>query len=392
MVSKKLLFLGLLIIFIIIESFLIYNKTIQPYLQEKNRTEIRLTYINCLTKKDDLAIGQCLRQVAKDTSNIAKIEREGIINQLTASQQLHWCHEFLHYVGWDVYQQTNSLPLAFSQASEQCDSGMFHGVVEGYISQTAKGKFTEDFIKTIPSNICTANLEKLNLPKAVTGICYHGLGHAFMFITDNNLITALHYCDTITSGTQGCYSGAFMENVQSKQVGLSGTHPSKFAFDPQKPDFPCNTLDDKYKSFCYTYKGIHDTVLTKGDFRHAFLECQKIDQNYRSVCIQGVGMNIPAPQLTSEQAGKGCLQALVIDNQSYELCVNAALSFEVELHHDNMKEIEEFCQQIESNLQSNCYYNASLYLKSWLKTNETIESKCQQLSNQQAINSCLQKS
>ena len=238
------------LILLIIAEFFVLNES---FLNVSGKIPIRETYIACLNNtKQPKEKGLCLRSLAKDAlkDHSAKEVESAMLTILTISDsdKRQWCHEFMHYVGWELYDKTKNLYQAFNLASDKCDSAMYHGIVEEYIKTAQIGYKPEDFVKNVIPNSCEDGFSKLNLPVSMKGHCYHGLGHAFMFITDNDLIQSLRYCDHVLVGYENsCYTGALMENLQSKQVGRLGTHVSKFSFDLNNPDYPCSILEQKYK-------------------------------------------------------------------------------------------------------------------------------------------------
>lgn len=242
--------------------------------------------------------GTCLKDLGNYAGKRATAsEIEMAMASLNGSEELSWYHEFLHYAGWGLYKKTKNISDAFLEANSRCDSGMFHGIMEEYISEASEGRNMEQFIAAVAPSACENDVAKNNLLPGVKAICYHGLGHAFMFITGNDLPKSLRHCDMLLPTHAGeCYTGAFMENVQSKQVGRFGAHQSAYAHKPDDPDYPCNVLDEKHKEFCYWYVGISVVVETKGDFKKAFLHCLRLDPAYRNACFFGVGTDVPAPQ------------------------------------------------------------------------------------------------
>ena len=99
-------------------------------------------YRGCINgTKPEQEKGRCLKDLAEYAGgNTRMSEIDAAIGSLTKSEDLAWCHEFMHYAGWGLYKKTKNMSDAFAAASSRCDSGMFHGVVEEYISEASAGK------------------------------------------------------------------------------------------------------------------------------------------------------------------------------------------------------------------------------------------------------------
>jgi len=335
--------------------------------------------------------GTCLKDLGDYAGEYAAAsEIDTAVASLNGPEELSWCHEFLHYAGWGLYKKTKNMSDAFLEANSRCDSGMFHGIVEEYVSEASEGKNPEQFFASIVPTACENDVAKNNLLPGVKAICYHGLGHAFMFITANDLPKSLRYCDALSSHHTGeCYTGAFMENVQSKQVGRLGIHPSAYAHKPDDPDYPCNALNEKHKEFCYRYVGISVVVETKGDFKKAFSHCLKVAPTYQDTCFFGIGTDIPAPQWSSYEAGKKCGLALEIGGKAYQQCIRGAMAFLVQLNLGNPQAVNDFCGAIQPDYRDLCFESAGKNLRSWVGSDKEFAEKCNQLSTRQAQRLCL---
>jgi hypothetical protein len=305
------------------------------------------------------------------------------------SDKRQWCHEFMHYVGWELYDKTKNLYQAFNLASDKCDSAMYHGVTERYIETAQIGYKPEDFVKNVIPNSCEDGFSKLNLPVSMKGHCYHGLGHAFMFITDNDLSKSLQYCDVLVGYENACYTGAFMENLQSKQVGRLGTHVSKFSFDLNNPDYPCSILDQKYKDYCYRHKGASNILFTNANVKQSVQECLKVTPAYQDQCFWGMGSNLPGPQWSSRVAGEKCNEALEINPQAYKQCILGAMAFLVQFNLGNANATVEFCDAIKKDYKPICYGAAGRIFVGWITDKESLEEKCKHFEDPVAQGICL---
>lgn len=386
---KKIYLLGVLVLFL---SLLLINKKPEgKVLLVSPPFALTAKFTDCvLGEKEAKEKGTCLRELAE--VSYKKLSPAEIENELLAvkeSSELQWCHEFLHYVGWQAYDQSGSLFEAFNKSLEICDSGMYHGIAEQYIYKESQKYSPEDFIANVVPQACEEENSQLHLTQGMQGHCYHGLGHAFMILTSNNLKESLTFCDSVTRGfEESCYTGALMENIQTKQVTLNAQKGNQFAYDVNNPNYPCNTLEEKHKSYCYRYKGVYNLVLTQLDVPSAIAECHKIDPKYQSVCFWGIGTNIPGPHMPTAKAAQKCNDALPISKIAFEQCIRGALGFLVQLHLGKPEAPIEFCSVIDKNYQNYCYKESGIQLSGWLAEGETLTDKCSIFPTIEARNLC----
>ncbi len=194
------------------------------------------------------------------------------------------CHLVAHYLGQEAYRLSGSVRKVFEQSSRSCLGGSYHGAVEGYF--IAKGLNID--IDTNPNlgkevaGMC-GKREEYAAPQQFTE-CNHGLGHALMFITNNDLIKALNLCDNLESLNERelCYTGSLMANSDG---GKDTDHPSKY-LDPKDPLYPCPILEKKYQNQCYTY-GVLSQF--QSDLDKAIELCTKIPDEFQSACFRTIG-------------------------------------------------------------------------------------------------------
>ena len=351
---------------------------------------LRESYLNCLEAGKDKEKGECLRNlasVAVQNYTIPEIDAE--IRTITEPGQRMWCHEFVHYAGWELYKKEKSMYDAFSLASFECDSGMYHGITEEYINQASLSYSPKEFAEKVVPSACSGDKFKGNVPEAMKYHCYHGLGHAFMFLTDNDLKESLSFCDLLgINFDDSCYTGAFMENVLGKQVGRTPSHPSKTAYDASNPDYPCNILDDKYKEKCYIYKGVSNILVTNVDVKQSVLNCTEVDPKYQESCFWGVGTNIPGPHISSSGAAEKCAAALEVSKTSYKQCISGGMAFLIQLNLGDPQSAVEYCEVIEPEFKTFCYQAAGLNLNTWKAPGESLKDKCAEFPSSEAKASC----
>jgi len=188
-------------------------------------------------------------------------------------------------LGQEAYRRTKNVREVFKESSYACLAGVFHGAVEGYFMEKGLlGANDADYAKEVP-NVC-GKQEEYQIPQQFVE-CNHGMGHAVMFLTENDLIRALALCDALItlSEQELCYTGAFMANTR----GTADTdHPSKYLPKPEDPLYPCPLLDHRYQGQCYSY-GILESF--QGSTERSTEACKLIPREYQEACFRTLGRN-----------------------------------------------------------------------------------------------------
>jgi hypothetical protein len=274
----------------------------------------RSVMANCAAAK---LRGACLKNVASDLldryalSDILRVFDE---NE-TQPEFFDRCHETAHYLGQEAFRRIGSIPEVYAQASRACLGGTYHGAVEGYLMEKRIKADDYDAVHEEIPKICGTPAD-YRVHQEFTE-CAHGLGHATMYFTENDLPLALALCDAGKNMEEReiCYTGAFMANWDS--LG-SEDHPTKYA-KLDDPLFPCPILEERYQRQCYTY-GILTT--SQGSVERSAELCRMIPERYRTECFATIGrdrtMTTADPAELRQQCG-------IIAEERYRLvCLNDA--------------------------------------------------------------------
>jgi hypothetical protein len=198
------------------------------------------------------------------------------------------CHGMTHSVGREAYRRKNQIHEAMATCDDTCGQGCIHGVMEGaFFKDNADGTFkhlTPKQIRAKLQDFC----EKTLLPGSTqenTFKCYHGLGHAVMYIYQE-LPPSLAACDTVEHpyAVHSCKSGVFMENA-------TGFNTDKNYFKRTGDYlFPCSIVADKDKDVCYS---MHvNNMLRQGlSFEQVPPECKKAG-THGHACMGSLGMEM----------------------------------------------------------------------------------------------------
>ena len=222
----------------------------------------------------------------------------------TDSQLRYACHPVVHAIGRETFAKTRTVQDSFAACDQTCHSGCYHGAMERFI----RGDQNND------ENARHVNEEELEAktvaacPSGQSGRfrfqCLHGLGHALLFSLDYQLEQTLAACDKLAAAwdRSSCWGGAFMEN-------LFPSDPTKSDVSPSDYHYPCDKLNDQYKSDCYVMQTTRMTAMGL-DAAQLFAECRKAGA-YILSCIQSIGRDlsndarIKDPRLTAEKCELG---------------------------------------------------------------------------------------
>ena len=293
------------------------------------------------------------------------------------------CHETSHYLGQKAYQKKGNIADVFSECSNSCLGGCFHGAVEGYFIKkniSLSGE-NEQQIKNEVSKICGKE-EDYEKPQSFTE-CFHGLGHALMFLADNDLIKALRFCDVLDQldHRELCYTGSFMANVDGAG---SIDHPSTY-YKADDPMYVCSVIDQRYLRMCYTYAV---TQAFQADIETTIRLCAQIPIEYREECYRTFGRDRVVGSTTDVSDMKG--QCDQIPNSDYRFSCYQGLSWSLMIRYGLSSTLPaDFCHIVDAKYKSGCYaqvFNAS---KKWTRDESKRKEACKNVQEKAYKDKCL---
>lgn len=119
------------------------------------------------------------------------------------------CHSAMHEIAHVAVREYGTLGEAFMHGNAECQNGYYHGVVEEFLRDEDVDKFSADDIRNFCNktvNAASSSLLELN--------CVHGVGHALVYMTEDDLPRALIRCGDFSDDhlRAQCATGAFMQH------------------------------------------------------------------------------------------------------------------------------------------------------------------------------------
>lgn len=316
-------------------------------------------------------IGSCYKNITHDflahipLATIFKVFQE---NE-TREEIFASCHEVMHYVGRHVYEQEGKVGTALSKCSSVCFEGCLHGVVEGYV---LKKNISLDAIANEIPNMC-GKISDYDKPELFNQ-CIHGIGHAVMLLTQNEVPDSLKLCDVLKTREESelCYSGVFMENSNSS---TNKDHPSKYV-KKDDPFYPCAILDKKYKKMCYELQSFKAFEFENKDWMKTFALCNSIPSEYQSGCYKSLGSSQVGFTQDVMQMKQNCDMAPAQYRNICDLAIVSTLS--TRYSGDSSKMIA-FCLIVDLQSKKNCYSQMGASIRGWNTSQNKLRAICSKI-------------
>ena len=260
------------------------------------------------------------------------------------------CHAITHAIGQAALREYAGVAEAFRYGDNACGSGYYHGVLQGVALTMGRTKLLSN-LDAVCADVPGKDRRSLDYFN-----CVHGLGHAIMAVTDDDLFQALRDCDGLTGSMEqnACGNGVFMENLIVD--GAHGGHYSKY-LKPSEPLYPCTAVGEKYKTECFDMQTSYALGVVQGDFAKVFALCAGVGAPYRAGCYQSLGRDAATISL-NQVPGTVARCAVGTDREQQANCViGAVLDFVYYYHSD--QQAKQLCDAVEAPLQDVCRNTAA---------------------------------
>jgi hypothetical protein len=198
------------------------------------------------------------------------------------------CHEMAHVLAhraYELYGFSDALTFDNPQSNihtsieEICTGGYMHGILE-------KAFEMQPQLAKDPGVLCEG------IPVKNQPDCYHGVGHALMFVNNRKIGVSLTQCTSLgTTAARNCYQGVWMELfIGNTDHSGQGT----LYWDVANPLDQCLPTSGEIRNQCFFYLGLGYVHIHQSDYGGAIHLCltstlSEADTRY---CLQGVATHI----------------------------------------------------------------------------------------------------
>ncbi len=255
------------------------------------------------------------------------------------------CHQIAHKVGRLAFDKSGNVAEAAKASDDICNSGYLHGVIEEYF------KINKNDLTSI-KNVCKGYENK-----TILWHCSHAIGHALMFIGNNDLRWALDFCNENYHGNERerCANGVFMENFSNTEniLGSSYLRPNDFFY-------PCNDfVPEDEKPDCYMYAPDYIVAMNPGNYAKAFEACDQVKEGINhNYCISGAGSRLLIENTTNiDFVNEQCMN-LTVDGRYFCFVGVAWRYLGLYRSEDGLKN---YCKKFDITAQKSCTDTTARY-------------------------------
>ena len=213
-----------------------------------------------------------------------------VIDTISADPVLNrGCHDIAHDLGHHAYELygfseamtfSNSKHFDDARVRSICAGGYIHGVIEEL-------SVNEPTALNTPDNICG------DVARTDRDTCYHGLGHAYMFINNRDAEASAGGCRAVTSlyDEHRCFEGVRMEQFWGSpdhaDVGTLG-------WDLGDPLAPCIAAPMDEKPTCFLYSPFGYLRTHHKDYVGTVNLCARshLPTDDAALCLKGLGITM----------------------------------------------------------------------------------------------------
>jgi hypothetical protein len=247
-------------------------------------------------------------------------------------EQIHpACHVQAHDLGRALYALRGDVGVALRECGTRCTSACMHGVVGEAFGNSDPASIAEKM-----SSFCDSGaMKELYRP----GNCAHGIGHALMFTTGDDVDAALNACLYFHQPGMRyyCATGIYMELLVPVNKGKAR---------PVLHD-PCD-LHPEFAAACFRYRA--RTLLREGQTRDKLLDaCLALDEPMRRGCFHGLGSTLISLLVSEPNLLRTyCTQGSAEDQA---LCVEGAMEKLADFNRDAARPV---CDVLGPDLKKIC--------------------------------------
>jgi hypothetical protein len=276
------------------------------------------------------------------------------------------CHRIAHTIGAaSLEHYEGSIAKALANGRATCWSGYYHGVVERSFYGTSRPELPKR-----SREICKD--PDIRRTSFLAYQCVHGLGHGLMIHTGYDLPGSLRVCDKLATGwdSDSCEAGVFMENVSSS-YGIK----SRWLRDNDLI-YPCNTVAERYKLYCYLMVTSRILEATRYDWRKTVSICHKSDPNWVATCFQSLGRD--ASGNTRQNAAK-ILELCGLAGKLADECIYGAAR-DITSNDASPRRAKALCEGAAARFRAYCFEGIGTIIGGFHAYRDARRNACQALT------------
>ncbi|MDQ4080955.1 MAG: hypothetical protein M3125_09370 [Gemmatimonadota bacterium] len=290
-------------------------------------------------------------------------------------------HTLAHGLGRFAVAQREGDPAVYADCLEIFQAGCHHGVMEAYFA-SPRAASAEAVTPSSLDTLCRA-ITRVGAARLVGLECAHGMGHGLLARYHGDVRSALGACDLLTrpDARRECHDGVFMENAirgtaspdvrvgdDAVQAGDSA-HQHELAPLVKRGDlaFPCSTMDERYRSACWTYQPIIIAEGARGDVDVLVRTCDGAPAEFIDECYRGVGKQGSGWWENQERVAQLC-------ERVFAARLGACVAGAVESYLDEMWTVDRaisFCGVVSTSAKRGCYEVIGMRL-ALMRTDPTV--------------------
>jgi hypothetical protein len=170
-----------------------------------------------------------------------------------------------------------------------------------------------------------------------------------MLLYDDDLFKSLDACSSLTGEWEqsSCSGGVFMENIMIESRGGISLY-----LKPEDPIYPCNAVQEIFKSQCYLMQTSHMLTAVGDDFNKVFKLCETVEESYRDTCYQSLGRDASGRSVSDATITKTTC-SLAPDERALQNCVIGAVKDFISFHHSDVQ-AKKFCALFKPSIAQVC--------------------------------------
>lgn len=343
--KKSLRLIAILILIIILEISYLFleNIPVKPISQTKT--------VRSGSLKNSLEIRFWSERISKEGEKKAYQEFKKKVKDLGPGEQ----HSQSHIFGEALYRTKGINGVSI------CDNSFAFGCYHSFLGTAIYLEGVE--VVPILNQKCIENLKDQSLG------CQHGIGHGIMADSGyqyHNLTESLKVCDKlpVNDPIGGCIGGVFMEyNFQTLLAQDGRTR----VLDHNSPLFPCQNLEDKFRTACYFWQSQWWGNVFSGTSLDKYQQIGKlcyglVNPNQKQQCYIGSGNALG--QFINWKADEAIKLCHEMPSQDGEIYCRAGAAGAFSAEPTAKDKTARLCQGFGSEIERNCIRLAKISIGS----------------------------